>query len=126
LDFKVDNKHLFYLIGQRYTGDIDVENLLPTAKTIGNNVHQLAEEYRHALKPILISQADDGCLCIIPDLWPDKHRKIGYIGITCSFVNKHYQQITIDLCCGEYDEVDKTGASVFLVSYFLLNLIFQT
>ncbi|CAF1419068.1 unnamed protein product [Adineta steineri] len=96
--------------------DIDVESFLPTAKTISNNVRQLAENYRHALKPLLISQADAGCLCIIPDLWTDKHRKINYVGITCTFVNKLYQQVVIDLCCSEYDEMDKTGASVFLVS----------
>jgi hypothetical protein len=61
---------------------VDLPALLPTAKTVANNVHQLAEDYRHALKPILISQADAGC----------------------SFVNKYFQLITIDLCCGEYDD----------------------
>ncbi|CAF3143678.1 unnamed protein product [Rotaria sp. Silwood2] len=59
-------------LGQKYYGDINVENLITTAKTIGNNVHPIAEDYRRALKPILISQADAGCLCIIPDLWSDK------------------------------------------------------
>ncbi|CAM4847109.1 unnamed protein product, partial [Rotaria magnacalcarata] len=83
-------------IGQKYTGDIDVEHLLPTANTVRNNV------------------PDAGVLCIIPDLWSDKHRKICYIGLSCSFVNDRFQSVAIDLCCGEYDEMDKTGKSVYL------------
>ena len=104
------------LIGQKYTGTIDVEDLIPTSRTISNNVHSLAENFRHSIKPILLQQANDQCLCIIPDLWSDKHRKISYLGLSCSFVNNKYELINIDLCCSEYDESDKTGKSVFLVS----------
>jgi hypothetical protein len=76
----------------------------------------MAEHYRSLLIPVLQKQAEDGCLCIIPDLWSDKHRKIAYIGITCTFVSGQFKHQTIDLCCAEYDENDKTGASLFLVS----------
>ena len=37
-------------------------------KTIANNVHDLAEDYRYKLKLILIFQAEAECLCIIPGL----------------------------------------------------------
>lgn len=89
-----------------------------SSKTVGNNVVVLAEQYRNLLKPILKKQADDDCLCIAPDLWADKHRKIAYIGITCTFVTNQYKLETIDLCCAEYDEYDKTGSSVYLVCQF--------
>ena len=79
----------------------------------------LTEQYRNLLKSILKKQADDGCLCITPDLWTDKHRKIAYIGITCTFVTDQLKLETIDLCCAEYDE---TGLSVLLVSQSFLTV----
>jgi hypothetical protein len=105
-----------FLIGQKHIGPVSAEDLLVSAKTIGNNVEKMAEHYRSLLIPVLQKQAEDGCLCIIPDLWSDKHRKIAYIGITCTFVSGQFKHQTIDLCCAEYDENDKTGASLFLVS----------
>ncbi|CAF4751339.1 unnamed protein product, partial [Rotaria sp. Silwood2] len=77
------------------------------------NVATLAEQYLNLLKPVLKKQADDGCLCIAPHLWTDKHRKIAYIGLTCTFVNDQFKFETIDLCYSAYDEYDKTGASVY-------------
>jgi len=87
----------------------------------------LADQYRSLLIPILKKQADDGCLCITPDLWTDKQRKIAYIGITCMFVNVQFKLETIDLCCSEYDEYDKTGASLHLVSqsFLIMFIIFR-
>ena len=67
-------------------------------------------------------QADDDCLCIAPDLWTDKHRKIAYIGITCTFVTDQFKLETVDLCCTEYAEYDKTGLSVMLVSQSFLTV----
>lgn len=97
----------FFRLGQRYNGVIDIDDFIPSAETIANNVRRLANEYR---------QAEERCLCIIPDLWSDKHRKNAYIGLTCSFINQNFRQVIIDLCCAEYDEADKSGKSVFLVS----------
>jgi hypothetical protein len=87
----------------------------------------LADQYRSLLIPILKKQADDGCLCIAPDLWTDKHRKIAYIGITCMFVSIQFKLETIDLCCSEYDEYDNTGASLYLViqSFLIMFIIFR-
>ncbi|CAF1375258.1 unnamed protein product [Rotaria sordida] len=99
-------------IGQKYSGPIDVEELVVSATTVGNNVAVMAEKYRNLLKPILKKQADDGCLCIAPNLWTDEHRKISYIGITCTFVTDKFNLETIDLCCSEYDEHDKSGTSI--------------
>lgn len=99
--------------GEKYHGNIDLEEFITTARTIRNNVHVLATDYRHLLKPIVLQQADDQCHCVIPDLWSDKHRKVSYLGLSCSFVNKKYESIHMDLCCAEYDESDKTGKRVF-------------
>ena len=111
-------------LGQKYNSSINVEDLVVTAKTVGNNVGKRAEEYRTLLIPLLQEQAEDGCLCIIPDLWSDKHRKISYIGITCTFVTGKFKFIAIDLCCAEYDEYDKSGMSLFSVkqSFFTFEI----
>ena len=105
-----------YVLGQKYSGKIDAADLIVTPTTISTNVHRLADEYRSFLRSILIEQAASGCLCLCPDLWNDKHRKVNYLGLTAVFVNKNHELFSIDLCCCEYDESDKTGDSVLKVS----------
>ncbi|CAF4309979.1 unnamed protein product, partial [Rotaria sp. Silwood2] len=92
--------------------DLDSSQLLVTPTTISKNVHQLAEQYRSLLQPILIEQAANSCLCLCPDLWTDKYRKVNYLGLTAMFANKNYELILLDLCCCEYQEVDKSGDSI--------------
>ncbi|CAF4313115.1 unnamed protein product [Rotaria sp. Silwood2] len=98
-------------LGRKYP-DLDSSQLLVTPTTISKNVHQLAEQYRSLLQPILIEQAANSCLCLCPDLWTDKYRKVNYLGLTAMFANKNYELILLDLCCCEYQEVDKSGDSI--------------
>ncbi|CAF3038405.1 unnamed protein product [Rotaria sp. Silwood2] len=79
--------------------DLDSSQLLVTPTTISKNVHQLAEQYRSLLQPILIEQAANSCLCLCPDQWADKYRKVNYLGLTAMFTNKNYELILLDLCC---------------------------
>ncbi|CAF1140504.1 unnamed protein product [Rotaria sordida] len=97
--------------GRKYQ-DLDSSQLLVTPTTISKNVHQLAEQYRSLLQPILKQQAANSCLCLCPDLWTDKYRKVNYLGLTAVFTDKNYELILLDLCCCEYQEVDKSGDSV--------------
>jgi hypothetical protein len=105
-----------YVLGKKYSGNIEAANLLVTPTTISSNVHRLADEYRSLLRSILVEQAASGCLCLCPDLWSDKHRKVNYLGLTAVFVDKNYELFSVDLCCCEYEEIDKTGDSVLRVS----------
>ncbi|CAF3341802.1 unnamed protein product [Rotaria sp. Silwood2] len=98
-------------LGKKYQ-DLNITDLLVTPTTISKNVHQLAERYRSLLQPILIEQAESNCLCLCPDLWTDKFRKVNYLGLTAVFIDKNYELISIDLCCCEYQEVDKSGDSI--------------
>ncbi|CAF3167351.1 unnamed protein product, partial [Rotaria sp. Silwood2] len=100
-----------YYSGKKYQ-DLNITDLLVTPTTISKNVHQLAERYRSLLQPILIEQAESNCLCLCPDLWTDKFRKVNYLGLTAVFIDKNYELISIDLCCCEYQEVDKSGDSI--------------
>lgn len=86
-----------------------------TPRTISNNVHRLAEEYRNLIQPILIEQAESGTLTLCPDLWNDPYRKVDYLGLTAYFVNSNYELHVFDLCCSPYREVNKTGESVLKV-----------
>ena len=83
--------------------------------TISKNVHHLTERYRSLLQPILTEQAENNCLCLCPDLWTDQFRKMNYLGLTASFIDKSYELIVLDLCCCEYQEVDKSGNCVLQV-----------
>lgn len=87
-----------------------------TPATISNNVHRLADEYRSFLRSILVEQAASGCLCLCPDLWSGKHRKVNYLGLTAVFVDTNHELFSVDLCCCEYEENDKTSESVLRVS----------
>ena len=82
-------------------------------------MRHLAEKYRSLLKPILIQQAENNCLCLCPDLWSDKFRKVNYLGLTAVFVDENYELILIDLCCSEYQEIDKSGDCVLQVGKIL-------
>ena len=101
-------------LGKKYQ-DLNSTDLLVTPTTIAKNVHQLAERYRSLLQPLLIEQAENNCLCLCPDLWNDEYRKVNYLGLTAVFANKNYELISIDLCCCEYQEIDKSGDSVLQV-----------
>ena len=96
--------------------NLNVADLLVTPTTVSNNVRQLADYYRSQLQSILIEQAASECLCLCPDLWTDKCRKVNYLGLTAIFTNKKYELISVDLCCTEYEEVDKSGDCVLQVS----------
>ncbi|CAF1275599.1 unnamed protein product [Rotaria magnacalcarata] len=98
-------------LGKKYQ-DLNSTDLLVTPTTIAKNVHQLAERYRSLLQPLLTEQAENNCLCLCPDLWNDEYRKVNYLGLTAVFTNKNYELISIDLCCCEYQEIDKSGDSV--------------
>jgi hypothetical protein len=67
------------------------------------------------LQPLLTEQAENNCLCLCPDLWNDEYRKVNYLGLTAVFTNKNYELMSIDLCCCEYQEIDKSGDSVLRV-----------
>jgi hypothetical protein len=100
------------VLGQKYHGTINIDDMLVTPTTISNNVSRLAEHYRSLIRPILIEQAESGVLTICPDLWSDKYKQIDYLGLTAYFVNSNCELLTFDLCCSPYNEVDKTGESI--------------
>ena len=109
----LNHELLFHLAKVSHLNAVD---LLVTPTTISNNVRQLADDYRSQLRSILIEQAASGCLCLCPDLWADKCRKVNYLGLTAIFINKKYELISVDLCCTEYEEADKSGDCVLQVS----------
>ena len=109
-------------LGGKYRGNLSSADLLFSSRTISNNIHRLANEYRERLRSILIEQAQLGCLCLCPDLWVDRYRKINYLGITAVFVDKNHELVSVDICCCEYDEADKSGSSVLQVNYLTVRI----
>ncbi len=76
----------------------------------------MADECRRQLKDILQEPLKSGAICVSPDLWSDDHRKISYLGITASFVDKQLQYKVADLCCKPFIADDQSAKNVLIVS----------
>ncbi|CAF1155607.1 unnamed protein product [Adineta steineri] len=103
----------FVILGSKY-GEFDVANALRGADAISDHIYNLANEYRSILKDILQEPLESGCICVSPDLWSDDHKKIPYLGITATFVTKHFEYKIVDLCCKPFLGDDHSGKSLLI------------
>lgn len=76
----------------------------------------MATNERLSLKDRLIDAVVNSGLCISPDIWSDKYRKISYLGATAHFVDRHYVYHSIDLFCTEFTAKVKTGQNIMKVT----------
>ncbi len=56
-----------------------------------------------------------GGVCISPDIWSDKYRKISYLGATAHFVEKDGKYNSVDLFCTEFTAKKKSGENIMKV-----------
>lgn len=110
----------FFVLGAQF-GNVDVNQVLRSAKTISSHVHQVAEQERSQLKTLLATAVKNRTLCLCPDLWTDNNQQRSYLGISASFVDNDYQLHNIDLCCHPFPNVKKTAENIILVGvkYYL-------
>ncbi|CAF2154005.1 unnamed protein product, partial [Rotaria magnacalcarata] len=88
--------------------DIGLRDVLQTVLELGRQ-YQSLDSTNLLVSP---TTAENNCLCLCPDLWSDKFRKVNYLDLTTVFADKDYELMLIDLSCSEYQEPDKTGDSV--------------
>ncbi|CAF4126158.1 unnamed protein product, partial [Rotaria magnacalcarata] len=92
--------------------DIGLRDVLQTVLELGRQ-YQSLDSTNLLVSPTTVSKnAENNCLCLCPDLWSDKFRKVNYLDLTTVFADKDYELMLIDLSCSEYQEPDKTGDSV--------------
>ncbi|CAF1364029.1 unnamed protein product [Didymodactylos carnosus] len=66
--------------GSRSDSFILADDILSCERTMKNEIDRLAEQERAQLREKLIVAAQDGSLCLSPDIWTDNYRKISYMG----------------------------------------------
>ncbi len=73
------------------------------------------------MKDLLAEPYRNGCLCISPDFWTDKHRQISYLGVSVGFVTADHKYVTFDLFCKQFEPITKTGENVLIVIFLVTN-----
>ncbi len=94
------------------------EYLLPTDRTVKNELDRLANHERNILKKILINAAENMCLSISPDNWTDNHRRISYMGATAHYVDEQCTYHSVDLFCVEFVAEKKSAENIYQVKNY--------
>jgi hypothetical protein len=94
-------------------------DLLPSDRTIKNELERMASMKRNEVKHVLVEAAENYALSISPDNWTDNYRRVSYMGATAHFVdaNLHYQ--SIDLFCVEFRQQKKTAENIYQVNQLI-------
>ncbi|CAF3027300.1 unnamed protein product, partial [Rotaria sp. Silwood2] len=96
----------------RAQGELLIDDLLPSDRTVRNEVDRAAEQGRNILKTKLIAAVEDYRLSISPDIWSDRHRHISYLGASVHFVDENGFFHCFDLFCTEFKWKKKTAANI--------------
>jgi hypothetical protein len=109
--------YLFLFSGRELRTDtpLAADDIISSDRTIKNEITRMAANERILLKDRLIDAVVNGGLCISPDIWSDKYRKISYLGATAHFVDKDHRFHSIDLFCTEFTAKVKTGENIMEV-----------
>ncbi|CAF3298386.1 unnamed protein product [Rotaria sp. Silwood2] len=102
-------------IGKECRGELNLaaEDLLPSDRTVKNELRKLAYDMRNKLKCVLLEAVANKALTISPDNWTDKYRGINYMGATAHFVDENLNYYAIDLFCVEIMDVKKTAENIY-------------
>ena len=96
--------------------NIMADNLLPSDRTVKNELQKMACDMRNKLKHTLVEAAQNKALSLSPDNWTDNHRRVSYMGATAHFIDESLSYQSIDLFCVEFTEAKKSAENVYRVS----------
>ncbi|CAF4481727.1 unnamed protein product, partial [Rotaria sp. Silwood2] len=101
-------------IGREFGPDtvISSNDIISCDRAIKNEIKRLAAHERLLLKNRLVEAVKHGGVCINPDIWSDKYRKICYLGATAHFVEKDSKYYSVDLFCTEFKAKKKSGENI--------------
>ncbi|CAF1553611.1 unnamed protein product, partial [Didymodactylos carnosus] len=91
---------------------VDVKYLIPCRKTLSREIVNTADEKRRLVQDELKRAAMDRCLCIIPDMWTDNHKRISYLGATAQWIDDHFYLRSLELFNEKYDQPNKKAANI--------------
>ena len=94
---------------------ISSDDIISCDRTIKNEIKRLAAHERLLLNDRLVEAVKYGGVCISPDIWSEKYRKICYLGATAHFVEKDSKYYSVDLFCTEFKAKKKSGENIMKV-----------
>ncbi|CAF4807785.1 unnamed protein product, partial [Rotaria sp. Silwood2] len=93
---------MFIKIGAQY-GLVDAKDLIPSRRTIGRSVKDLADKYRLELKEELTEPLHAKAVTIAPDFWQNKYNQQAYLGLNITYVHINHQYKSVDLFCRPFN-----------------------
>ncbi|CAF2972666.1 unnamed protein product, partial [Rotaria sp. Silwood2] len=94
--------NMFIKIGAQY-GLVDAKDLIPSCRTIGRSVKDLADKYRLELKEELTEPLHAKAVTIAPDFWQNKYNQQAYLGLNITYVHINHQYKSVDLFCRPFN-----------------------
>ena len=121
-----------FLVGQElsHVTTLSSDDIISCDRTIKNEIKKIAVNERLLLTDRLVEAVKYGGVCISPDIWSDKYRKISYLGATAHFVEKDSKYNSVDLFCIEFTAKKKSGENIMKVCttkcifYFLNHFLY--
>jgi hypothetical protein len=95
-------------------------DILPSDRTIKNELEKMACIKRNEVKHVLLEAVNKHALSISPDNWTDNHRHVSYMGATAHFVDANLYYQSIDLFCVEFRQRKKTAENIYQVDQLLI------
>ncbi|CAF3867215.1 unnamed protein product [Rotaria sordida] len=93
--------------------NLAAEGLLPSDRTVKNELRKLAYDMKNKHKCVLLEAVANKALTISPEYWTDKYGGINYIGATVHFADENLNYFSIDLFCVEIMNVKITGENIY-------------
>ncbi|CAF4055130.1 unnamed protein product [Rotaria sordida] len=93
--------------------NLAAEDLLPSDRTVKNELRKLAYDMKNKHKCVLLEAVANKALTISPEYWTDKYRGINYIGATVHFADENLNYFSIDLFCVEIINVKKMDENIY-------------
>lgn len=86
-------------------GPLDIQDLLPSRRTVARKVADLADQYRIEMRQELIEPLQSKAATIVPDFWLSKHTKQAFLGLSVTYVNSNFEHKSIDLFCRPFNGI---------------------
>lgn len=98
-------------IGAKYGDNVDLEYLIPSARTLSRKTKTIAEEQKQAIKPHIQDLVSNGGAAVTIDLWTDNFVKRNFLCATLHF-QINYKLVDITLGMKSMDFMSSTGKNI--------------
>ena len=98
-------------IGAKYGENVDLDNLIPSARTLARKTKAFADEKKQAIKPHIQDLVTNSRAAVTIDLWTDNFIKKNFLCATLHF-QLNYELVDITLGMKSMDFMSSTGQNI--------------